>query len=93
MHQLSRLDKYYLLCCDRLAGAGVERLPAETPQQFLARAGQALPGMLPQLERITSLYTDLAYAGNGAEAGTEREDALQREFIAAVGKFRPRREK
>jgi hypothetical protein len=92
-HQLSRLDKYYLLFCDRLAGAGVERLPAETPQQFLARAGQALPGLLPQLERITSLYTDLAYAGNGAEAGTEREDALLREFIAAVGKFRPRREK
>ena len=92
-HQLSRLDKHYLQFCDRLAGAGVERLPAETPQQFSTRAGQKLPGSLPQLERITALYTDLAYAGNGAETGAEREDALLREFIAAVGKFRPRREK
>ena len=88
-HQMSPLDKQYLLFCDRLATLGVTRQPGETPAQFAVRSGRLLPALSPQLERITSLYNELAYAGGGATAGSS-PDRL-RQFTSAVAAFKPRK--
>ena len=83
-HPVSQLDKYYRLFCERMAGLGLERAPGEPPGQFAQRAIAALPGFREELERITGLYDDLAYAGVKGET-----DLVQ--FTRAVKRFRPDR--
>lgn len=86
-HKLSVLDKYYLIFCDRLAAAGVTRAPGETPSQYHTRASRAIRTMPEELERITSLYTALAY-GDGQFSAAE-QSGLLKELKQLVRKFRP----
>jgi hypothetical protein len=88
-HQLSPLDKQYLVFCSRLAGVGIEREPGEAPSQLSHRAQQAMPALSSPIDRITTLYTDLAYREK--EGPSERESDLLRQFTAAVRGFRPGR--
>lgn len=81
---VNRLDKHYRLFCDRMARLGLVRAPGETPDQFLTRAEEALPAFADKLQRITGLYSDLAYAGQKDEAQLAR-------FTRAVNRFRPDR--
>jgi transglutaminase-like putative cysteine protease len=85
--QLRTLDKYYLVFCDRLAAAGVSRLAAETPDEFCERAARIVPANATPIENITSLYTQLAYAGQDAD------DQLLSQFTRLVKSFRPKRVK
>jgi protein-glutamine gamma-glutamyltransferase len=80
----SALDKHYRLFCERMAGLGLVRAPGEPPGQFAQRAIEALPAFSEQLQRITGLYNDLAYAG-------EYDDAALKTFTRAVNRFRPDR--
>ena len=86
-HQVSPLDRHYLLFCDRLATLGVTRQPGETPAQFAARSGRLLPALSPQLESITSLYYELAYSAG--EAAVESSTDRLRQFTRAVADFKP----
>jgi transglutaminase-like putative cysteine protease len=87
-HQLSPLDKQYLIFCNRLSRVGVEREPGETPDQLSHRARQAVPAMASRIEKITLMYNDLAYR---LPAGSRAGDTdLLRQFTAAVARFRPR---
>jgi transglutaminase-like putative cysteine protease len=88
-HQLSPLDKQYLIFCKRLAEVGIEREPGEAPGQLSHRARQAVPALASPIDRITSLYTDLAYREK--EGPSEHESDLLRQFAAAVRGFRPGR--
>ena len=88
-HRLSPLDKQYLIFCRRLAGVGIEREAGEAPGQLSRRARQALPALSSKIDRITSLYTDLAYREK--EGSGEREIDLLRQLKAAVRGFRPGR--
>lgn len=83
-HPTSALDKHYRLFCDRVAGLGLVRAPGEAPGQFAQRAVEALPAFSEQLQRITGLYNDLAYAG-------ENNKAALLKFTRAVTRFRPDR--
>jgi transglutaminase-like putative cysteine protease len=84
-HQLSPVNKQYLIFCRRLARAGIDRAPGETPDQLSLRARQALPALALRIEQITALYNGLAY---GVKTGApERE----REFKKVVAGFRPRK--
>lgn len=88
-HQLSPMDKQYLMFCKRLAGVGIERKPGETPGQLSYRARQTMPALSSPIDQITSLYTELAYREQ--EGSGERETELLRQFTAAVRGFRPGR--
>jgi transglutaminase-like putative cysteine protease len=83
-YPVSPLDKYYQLFCGRMAAIGVVRAPGETPGQFAERAMEALPGFAEQLQRITGLYSNLAYAG-------VKDKAEMVQFTRAVSRFRPDR--
>lgn len=83
-HPTSALDKHYRLFCERMAGLGVVRAPGEPPSQFAQRATAALPVFSEQLQHITGLYMDLAYAG------ANNKTALVT-FTRAVKRFRPDR--
>lgn len=83
-YPVSPLDKYYRMFCDRMAGLGVVRGPGETPGEFAQRAMEALPGFTEELQRITGLYNELAYAG-------EKDKAELEHFTRAVTRFRPDR--
>jgi hypothetical protein len=83
-YPVSPLDKYYRLFCGRMAGLGLVRAPGETPGQFAQRAVEALPGFTEELQRITGLYNELAYAG-------EKDKAELDQFTRAVNRFRPDR--
>jgi transglutaminase-like putative cysteine protease len=83
-HPTSALDKHYRLFCERMAGLGLVRAPGEPPGQFAQRASEALPVFSEQLQRISGLYNDLAYAG-------EYDKAALAKFTRAVNRFRPDR--
>jgi len=88
-HQLSTLDKQYLIFCSRLAGVGIDREPGETPDQLAHRARQAMPALAARIDQITSLHGDLAYR---EKAGSpELETDLLRQFKKVVAGFRPRK--
>jgi transglutaminase-like putative cysteine protease len=86
-HQLSVLDKYYLLFCERLAGVGVVRAPDETPAQFSARALRTLPVLAAKIEPIADSYQQLAY--NDAAMSAEQRQQQLRQFQRQVSAFRP----
>jgi protein-glutamine gamma-glutamyltransferase len=86
-HKVSVLDKTYLQFCDRLAGVGVSRAPGETPSQYQARAARAIRSMPTELEQITRLYTELAYADQHLSASDRA--SLLRDFKRSVRQFRP----
>lgn len=83
-HPTSALDKHYRLFCERMAGLGLVRAPGEPPGQFAQRAIEALPAFSEQLQRITGLYNELAYAG-------QHDKAALATFTRAVNRFRPDR--
>ena len=78
----SQTDRYYLAFCAKLARAGVTREAGETPEHFGARAARSMRPLAEQIERITRLYSALAYRPAaaadgrrqyaGAGAGTQR---------------------
>ena len=84
--QVSRLDKYYLKFCARLAKLDLVRSAGETPGQFVLRAEAALPAYAGQMRDITRLYNELAYAGSDG-SDTKTLDT----FTRAVKRFRPKR--
>ncbi|MEH6634822.1 MAG: DUF3488 and transglutaminase-like domain-containing protein [Halioglobus sp.] len=85
--QLSPMDKQYLIFCRRLARAGVERAPGETPDQLSARAAAAMPGLLTRIVEVTTLYQQLAYATQ--QRGAANDADLLRQFTSAVRNFKP----
>lgn len=58
-------DRLYLRFCERLARMGVVRAPGEAPVDFARRATRQLPRLSDEIEEVTRLYTDLAYAVDG----------------------------
>jgi len=88
-HQLSPLDRQYLVFCSRLAVAGIDREPGETPDQLSLRARRAMPVLSSRIAQITALYTDLAYREK--DGSSERSTDSLRQFTAAVRGFRPGR--
>jgi hypothetical protein len=87
-HQLSPLDKQYLIFCNRLSRVGVDREPGETPDQLSYRARQIAPAMASRIDQITLMYNDLAYRLPADSRGGETD--LLRQFTSAVARFRPR---
>ncbi|MEH6568667.1 MAG: DUF3488 and transglutaminase-like domain-containing protein [Halioglobus sp.] len=79
-------DKYYLTFCARLAKQGVPRDVGEPPGAFAVRAKNLLPADALEINEITNLYTDLAYAGK--YLGDERRSTLLRDLDSAVRNFR-----
>lgn len=62
----------YRRFCNRLAKAGLERLPAEGPRDFAARVAGARPDLAPAVEEITALYVDLRYGPGAGEVAELR---------------------
>jgi transglutaminase-like putative cysteine protease len=85
---VSPLEKHYRIFCNRMTRLGVARRPGETPNQFAMRAAIEVPEYSNQLQRITDLYNELAYADTKSSAGGV-ENTL-REFKRAVGMFKPK---
>ncbi len=85
----SRTDRYYLAFCAKLARAGVTREAGETPEHFGARAARSMRPLAQQIERITRLYSALAYRPAAAADG--RRNTLERELGRSVRRFRPGR--
>ncbi len=83
--EINPLDKYYLVFCERMGEIGLARDPGETPGQYYARVREEVPEKAEQVEHITGLYNELAYAGPG------RAEKLLSEFIEAVSSFKPDR--
>lgn len=79
-------DKYYLAFCTRLAKQGICREIGEPPGVFATRATHLVPAVAPEINEITDLYTDLAYAGESLDAG--RKSTLLHELESAVRNFR-----
>ena len=86
--RLRDFDKYYLIFCVRLAASGFTRGPGEAPILYHARASRAIRSLPEELERITQLYTALAY-GDG-QLSTDEKSGMLKEFKQLVRKFRPR---
>jgi protein-glutamine gamma-glutamyltransferase len=87
-HKVRDFDKYYLIFCDRLAAAGVTRAPGEAPAQYHTRATRAIRALPEELEKITRLYTELAYGDEQLSA--DQKSSLLKEFKRSVRQFRPR---
>ncbi len=83
--EINPLDKHYLLFCERMSEIGLARETGETPDQYYARVREEVPEKAEQVERITGLYNELAYAGPG------RAERSLAEFISAVSSFKPDR--
>ncbi len=74
--------RIYHQFCNKLARAGIQRLPHEGPLDFAERAGRRLPAQQNSIMLITRLYTRLRYEAN------PQEKQLQ-QFRRLAGKFRP----
>ncbi len=85
----SPMDKHYRKFCARMAHIGLVRQRGETPGQFAVRATEAVPEAAEKLQRITSLYNELAYA-SAATPGVDSALPLQK-FARAVADYRPER--
>jgi hypothetical protein len=70
----------YKRFCQKLARAGVQRVPWEGPSDFATRAAQALPNESRRVRQITETYIALRYAPEPAAANL-------REFAKAVNAF------
>jgi transglutaminase-like putative cysteine protease len=73
--------RVYRRFCSKLERTGVIRRSSEGPVDFAARVVSTRPSLREPVERITSMYVALRYAGNRVPMG---------EFKRAVGTFRPR---
>lgn len=82
---ISRLDKLYLSFCQRIQKQGVKRSRGESPGEFSIRASQELPLLASHIERITGLYTELAYVDKAAS--TQEYNNLLDELGRAVRKL------
>jgi transglutaminase-like putative cysteine protease len=76
LHKRSPEDKHYLAFCARLAKRDVRRAPGETPTAFATRAAMQLPAAATNIDYITLLYSDLAYA-NESLSDNRRKDLLR----------------
>lgn len=74
--------KAYRRFCRRLAKLGLERKPKEAPGVFARRAINARPDLEHAIREITGLFQAVSYAG---------ADRSEKQLLAAVGKFRPKR--
>jgi len=83
--RVSALDRYYLAFCAKLEKLGLVRAAGETPGDFSVRAGNALPELAADIEKITGLYSEMAYAGESRE--TEKESAALKELKSVVRGF------
>lgn len=64
--RITLLDKQYLAFCGKLEKLGLVRGVGEAPGEFSIRAGEALPEMAADIEKITRLYSSLAYANSAS---------------------------
>lgn len=75
-------QRYYQLFCRRLQRLGVDRQPAEGPQDFARRAAAHCPQYQQRILTITDQYMRLRY---------RNDTALEQEFIQQVKQFRTSR--
>lgn len=83
------IDKHYRRFCHRLARAGLERFPGETPMQYAERATSAFPAQAQRIEHITRLYQQLSYALLDTQSPVYQRGEAQ--LRAAVARCRPGR--
>ena len=83
------LDKLYLQLCERLEKLGYPRMTGESAVHYAERVSQQCPEWADELQRLSTAYTNLAYA---APAGTP-DPAPEQAFSRAVQKFKPRKSK
>lgn len=74
----------YLRALAALAGLGLVRKRPETPREYLARSGRAVPEVAPPLRTLTAGHDDERYGGAAPEparraAADEAADAVARE--------------
>ena len=69
----------------KLAHAGVARGRSEGPQNYLRRAGRAIPAQRAELDHLMRCYIELRYAT------IEPSPQSLRTFRQAVRNFQPRR--
>lgn len=70
--------------CRRLAGAGIEKMPSETPTRFIERAARALPDDARHLQSLSVRYVARRYADQ------PRDSDATRALIRELKQFRPR---
>ncbi len=58
------VQRVWLRFCTKLARGGIERRPAEGPQDFAARAADSLPAVADHVRRIADLYTEIRYGAS-----------------------------
>lgn len=83
--RVTPMDKQYLAFCGKLERVGLVRAVGEPPGEFAARAGHALPELAADIEKITRLYSGMAYANNSS--GEEPESDALTELKRAVRGF------
>ena len=77
-----RAARLYARFTGRLAGVGIAREPAEGPLDFARRVGRQRPDLEGEAQRITRLYVEARYAGDGPALAS---------LASALHGFRPRR--
>ncbi len=82
---ITLLDKHYLAFCAKLEKLGLVRGAGEPPGSFSARVARALPNVAADVENITRLYSDMAYAK--ISSGKEQESAGLKELKRAIRAF------
>ena len=78
------LDREYLKVCERLANLGYPRQAGESAADYAARISRECPDWAESFNRLTGLYTELAYQAP-VNAASEQQ------FHQALRQFRPRK--
>jgi transglutaminase-like putative cysteine protease len=78
------LDREYLKVCERLANLGYPRHAGESAADYAARISRECPDWAESFNRLTGLYTELAYQ-------TPVSAASEQQFHQALRQFRPRK--
>ncbi len=78
------LDREYLKVCERLGNLGYPRQAGESAADYAARISRQCPDWAESFNRLTRLYTELAYQ-------TPVCAASEQQFHQALRQFRPRK--
>jgi transglutaminase-like putative cysteine protease len=78
------LDREYLKVCERLGNLGYPRQAGESAADYAARISRQCPDWAESFNRLTRLYTELAYQ-------TPVSAASEQQFHQALRQFRPRK--
>jgi transglutaminase-like putative cysteine protease len=78
------LDREYLKVCERLGNLGYPRQAGESAADYAARISRECPDWAESFNRLTRLYTELAYQ-------TPVSAASEQQFHQALRQFRPRK--